>query len=111
MTPNAAKKLPLHLQLAIDEICLAFEDQLLSGRAPEMQEHLTQVPPEAQRDLLFELLRLDLDYQVKSGSPADFTKYHELHRFGPEVQRVLNEWKLNKPKPACFEKESIRLER
>lgn len=70
----------------IDQICLAFEDQWLSGDPPVIEPFLNEVPLVARDVLLSELLLLDLDYRRGLTEPLRVEDY--LCRFPAHVGLV-----------------------
>ncbi|MHB8954101.1 MAG: serine/threonine protein kinase [Pirellulaceae bacterium] len=65
----------------IDAICLAFEDEWLTGRRPVLEAYLRQVDGPHQSLLLQELLLLELDYRRSIRDELNLDDY--LARFTP----------------------------
>ena len=65
----------------IDKICLAFEDEWLTGRRPVLEAYLRRADAAHQSILLKELLLLELDYRRSIRDEPDLDDY--LARFAP----------------------------
>ena len=59
------RNLPLSVCREIDAACDRFESAWLSGQRPRIEDHLAGFPPAAQRALLEELLRIDLEHRQR----------------------------------------------
>jgi WD40 repeat protein/serine/threonine protein kinase len=62
----------------IDPVCDAFEAEWRTGKRPSVEAYLERVSKPAQRGLLRELLRIDLDYRRQRGEAAQFADYAHL---------------------------------
>ena len=65
--PADEQTVPLPVQERIDRVCLAFEDAWQEGRQAEIAQHLGDRPEPERSALLYELLRVDLDYRFSRG--------------------------------------------
>src|SRR5215510_15086402 len=72
----------------IDAICDRFEKSWRAGQRPRLEEFLAQAPPDDQRLLFVELLRLELCYRRAAGETPDPADY--LDHF-PEHEQLLRE--------------------
>lgn len=64
----------------LDALCDGFESEWKAGRRPEIQEWVRRALPELQDQLLNELVRLDLEYQLEDNSGLCVSQY--LKSFG-----------------------------
>src|SRR5581483_5780967 len=73
----------------IDQVCDRFEDALAAGKCPAIDEYLQRARGAGRGELLYELVRLDLDYRRRRGddaSPADYAaRFPELGPLLPEL--------------------------
>jgi WD40 repeat protein/predicted Ser/Thr protein kinase len=66
---------PAQLARRVDRLCDRFEAAWKSGRRPKLERYLRQVPPAAQRNLLGELLVLELEYRAQRGDQPQREDY------------------------------------
>lgn len=64
----------------VDAICDNFETSWKNGNRPAISEYVARAAPESQELLLKELVRLDLEYQLKANSEFSISRY--LNAFG-----------------------------
>jgi serine/threonine protein kinase/Tfp pilus assembly protein PilF len=81
----------------VDELCLRFENDWLSGRRPRVEDYLSGMPEETAQQFLTELLLLEWDYRGRAGESFDQEEYTKRFsdRQGTVEQawRSLKEWK------------------
>lgn len=70
----------------IDQICEAFEDDLLDNKQPQLEQFVERIDSQYQTQLLAKLLRIDLSY---SHSTSD--SHEQYRRRFPEHSQVIDE--------------------
>ncbi|MBL8891863.1 MAG: protein kinase [Planctomycetaceae bacterium] len=70
----------------IDALCDRFDQELLKGDAPRMENFLTEAPEAVSDGLLAELLAMELEYRAKKGDEPQQDEY--IRRF-PEQDNVI----------------------
>jgi serine/threonine protein kinase len=65
--PTSSASMELRNWEQVDEICLEFEDQWRQGRRPAIENYVPRLAGEAQRQLVRELLLIDLSYRRRMG--------------------------------------------
>src|SRR5437764_13481330 len=76
----------LSLLQRVDEACLRFEDRWRAGHRPRLEAQLAEFDPEAEAEVLGELLLLEWSYRVRGGESFYFDEYAQ--RFRSEERRV-----------------------
>ena len=71
---------------AIDALCDRFDQELLKGDAPRIENFLTEVPEAVRDELLAELLAMELEYRTKKGDVPQQDEY--MQRF-PEQTDII----------------------
>lgn len=71
----------------IDSQCDAFEQEWIAGRAPRIEDYLSETAGPARSTLFAELLELDLAYRRRRGETPSIDEY--LRRF-PEFSEILS---------------------
>ena len=69
------QSLDLPLQQQINSICLQFEDEWQSGRAPLIGDYLPMASTATKDAVLRELILLDVDYRQQEGMALDVEEY------------------------------------
>jgi serine/threonine-protein kinase len=80
--PTQLNALPPDLGPWLDQTCNRFEDDWRAGRRPRIEDYLGDAAEPARSALLYELIRLEVDYRRKAGETPRPEEYQ--HRF-PEV--------------------------
>ena len=91
--------LSLSQQKRIDSHCMSFEHALRAGDTLSIEDVLEEAGDERRGDLLFELLLIDLDYQLRSGDTPNLQAYET--RFPTDVAIVQNAFDAVKPRKAA----------
>jgi serine/threonine-protein kinase len=78
--PKGKDSAPARLERQ-DQVCDRFETAWKAGRRPRLERYLDKVSPAEQRELLRELLALELVYRSQSGEQLDPEEYRR--RFPP----------------------------
>lgn len=74
----------------IDDLCGEFEDELRNGGHPRIEGALDQVPLRCQEVLLYELLRIELEYRGRAGDSWDPAVYRDrFPHYTGVVERAL----------------------
>lgn len=99
-----SETLSLDQQKRIDSHCMSFENALRSGDGLSIEDVLHQAKTGERRDLLFELLLIDLDYQVRAGETPNLAGYED--RFPDDTALVRRAFDTVKPpKQDCSDSE------
>lgn len=75
---KALQNLTVGELVAVDKICLHFEDQWIAGIQPEIDEFLIHVDGDARSATLVELVILDIEYRRRNGLPVEPDQYHAI---------------------------------
>jgi formylglycine-generating enzyme required for sulfatase activity len=78
--PRPPKGGGLSLDWRIDRVCTRFEDAWLAGHRPRIEEYLSELPEGERRQLLHELLPLELAYRRRQGEAPDPEEYRRRLR-------------------------------
>lgn len=70
----------------IDALCDRFDQELVKGDAPRIENFLAEIPEAAREGLLAELLAMEVEHRTKNGNEPDSGEY--IQRF-PEQQDVI----------------------
>ena len=71
-TTMNAPDLTLSADYRVDDVCRRFEADWKAGRSPRLEEYLGDAADAERRSLLWELLRLEVEYRKKRGEqPAE----------------------------------------
>src|SRR5262249_46405177 len=73
--PPGEGRLPTSLGRAVDRICDRFEEDWLEGRGPRIETCLPQIPESGRRQLLWDLLRLELAHRRHGGEGPPREEY------------------------------------
>lgn len=75
----------------IDQLCLQFEESLLHGEKPRIENYVDQVAPQAHHLLLPELLLMELDYYSSQGEVPQRESYQQrFSDYGEIVEEIFN---------------------
>jgi hypothetical protein len=91
MPDDSSEDLSFGAEREIDLICERFEDRLLAGERPRMEDYLDQRPEPAWMELLRQLLRQEIDYRRRGGEVPVLADY--LPRWPEQadlIEKVLN---------------------
>jgi serine/threonine-protein kinase len=75
MPDDSSEDLSFGAEREIDQICDNFEDRLLAGERPRVEDYLDQRPEPAWKELLYQLVRLDIDYRRRGGEVPTLADY------------------------------------
>ncbi len=92
--------LPLTIRHAIDQLCLRFEADWLSGAEPSLEQYLGEVAADHHPALLTELLTLELEYRRQRGQqprPEDYSR--RFPHLTPVVQELFSSGPVTPPYP------------
>lgn len=70
----------------IDELCDRFDQELVNGNAPRLEDFLAEAPETARDGVLSELLAMELEYRFQQNEKPQADEYK--HRF-PEHHRIV----------------------
>ena len=77
---------PKRVDRLVDQLCDDFESHWRSGSSPQIEEYLSRVPSSNHRDLLSQLIGIELHWRKQRDDDPDAQEYYR--RFPQDVDLV-----------------------